>query len=244
MTRKKLTQFALPISLAGLLLVGGCNKSQPAQQNAEQPAAQPPAGQATPTPSTPNAPAGGSMASQPSGSTAPAEPVSYTIPAGTRITVRMGQTISSHTAHAGDSFEATVTSPIAVRGKTLVPSGSTATGEVTDANSRGKFKGAAILSLKLNSLRINGQREDIDSSVWTRSIAGKGKRTALFAGGGAGAGALIGGLAGGGKGALIGALAGGGAGTAAGAYTGNKQIVVSAESPLTFTLRDSVTVTR
>jgi hypothetical protein len=55
---------------------------------------------------------------------------------------------------------------------------------------------------------------------------------------------LIGGLAGGGKGALIGGLAGGGAGTAAGAFTGNKQIVVGSESPLTFRLESPVTVTK
>jgi hypothetical protein len=55
-------------------------------------------------------------------------------------------------------------------------------------------------------------------------------------GGGAGLGAIIGGLAGGGKGAAIGVLAGAGAGTAGAAFTGNKDIVLPAESALSFKL--------
>ncbi|MGB9419198.1 MAG: hypothetical protein WCB58_23005, partial [Acidobacteriaceae bacterium] len=60
MIHAKLTQLALPFSLAGLLLVAGCNKNQP-PQNAEQPAASQPATPAAPSSdaSTP-APATGS----------------------------------------------------------------------------------------------------------------------------------------------------------------------------------------
>ena len=61
-------------------------------------------------------------------------------------------------------------------------------------------------------------------------------------GGGAGAGALIGGLAGGGKGALIGAAVGAGAGTAGAAYTGNNNVVLPAEAALGFRLVQPLTV--
>ncbi len=63
-------------------------------------------------------------------------------------------------------------------------------------------------------------------------------------GGGAGLGALIGGLAGGGKGALIGAAAGAGAGTAGTAFTGNKEIVLPAETAVAFKLQESLKIKR
>jgi hypothetical protein len=244
MIHAKLTHLALPFSLAGLLLVAGCNKNQP-PQNAEQPAAsQPAATPTTPAPaaSTPSATPAAPANTPPPPPPPPPQPVTYTIPAGTRITVRLAQSISSKTANEGDAFDATVTSPITVKGKTLVSTGSAASGTVTASNARGKFKGEGRLSLQLTSLRVAGDRTPIESSTWTRVLKGKGKRTAGFIGGGGGAGALIGGLAGGGKGALIGGLVGAGAGTAAGAMTGNEQVTVGAESPLTFNLVNPVTV--
>jgi hypothetical protein len=89
---------------------------------------------------------------------------------------------------------------------------------------------------------IGGDAYDIKTNSVSRSLKGKGKRTATFIGGGAGGGALIGGLAGGGKGALIGAALGAGAGTAGAAYTGEKEIVLPAESALSFKLTEPLTI--
>jgi hypothetical protein len=158
------------------------------------------------------------------------------VPAGTVLTVRLGNAVGSKISSPGQSFSATLAQPIEVQGKQVIPAGTNATGTVVDAKPLGRFKGGALLKIKLVSLSLNGDAKDIATSSVTRTEKGKGKRTAVMAGGGAGLGALIGGLAGGGKGALIGAAAGGGAGTAGSAFTGNKEIVLPAESAVSFKL--------
>lgn len=164
------------------------------------------------------------------------------IPAGTHIAVTTTQDLGSKISQPGQSFTAAVASPVSIHGVTVIRAGSTAVGTVIDAKSLGKFKGAASLSLRLDTVRAHGVTYQIASSTIDRAEKGKGKRTAGFIGGGAGGGALIGGLAGGGKGALIGGLIGAGAGTAGAAFTGNKEIVIPAETTLTFRLERSLTV--
>lgn len=165
------------------------------------------------------------------------------IPTGTAITVRLGQAVGSKISQPGQSFSATLANAVDVGGKTVIPAGATATGTVTDAKPLGRFKGGASLALQLTSINVNGADQAIQTSAVTQTAKGKGKRTAVLAGGGAGLGALVGGLAGGGKGLAIGALAGAGAGTAGAAFTGNNDIVLPAESALSFTLSQPLTVT-
>ncbi len=165
-----------------------------------------------------------------------------TVPAGTVITVRLANAVGSKLSNSGDQFTASVATPIEVDGKVAVPSGAEASGKVVQAVPLGRFKGGAVLKLALDSVTINGGAYDVQTSSVSRYLKGKGKRTAAMIGGGAGGGALIGGLAGGGKGALIGAALGAGAGTAGAAYTGNKEIILPAESTLSFKLSEPLTV--
>lgn len=187
--------------------------------------------------------------SKPSGDDAQASPASsmvgnrqITLPAGTVVTVRLGHAVGSKMSTDGDHFSATVAKPVEVGGKVVVPAGAEASGRVVEAVPQGRFKGGAVLRLVLESVTVNGDARDVKTSPVSRYLKGKGKRTAVLIGGGAGAGALIGGLAGGGKGALIGAAAGAGAGTAGAAYTGNKEIDLPAESILRFTLTEPTTI--
>ena len=156
--------------------------------------------------------------------------------------MRLAQSVGSKISQAGQSFSGTVADPVVVGGRTAIPAGAKVSGIVVDAKPLGRFAGGASLSLRLNSVDIHGNDVPIKTSSVTQVEKGKGKRTAVLAGGGAAVGALIGGLAGGGKGAGIGALAGGGAGTGGAAFTGNKDIVLPAESALTFTLSQPLEV--
>ena len=164
------------------------------------------------------------------------------IPAGTPITVRTVESISSKTAQSGDAFTATLADPITVDGHEVVPAGAKADGTVVEAKAQGKIKGAASLRLELTRLNVGGNSYPITTSMDSFAQKGKGKRTAIATGGGAALGGIIGGLAGGGKGAAIGLLAGGGAGLAGGTLTGNHQIVLPAETALTFKLKEAVTL--
>jgi len=203
--------------------------SQPA--SASQPASGASTAAAAPAPPPPTA------------APAPPPPAVVVLPAGTHIRVRLDQDLGSKINNPGDSFSATVADEVVVNGTAVIPRGARADGTVVDAKPLGRFKGGAMLSVRLDRVHTKWGSYPVSSSTVDKAEAGKGKRSAAFIGGGAGLGALIGGLAGGGKGALLGAMAGGGAGTAGSAFTGNKQIVLPAETMLTFRLDRPIHIT-
>ncbi len=164
------------------------------------------------------------------------------VPAGTAVTVSLGSALGSKLSQAGQTFSGSVAQDVLAGNAVAIPKGATVSGTVTDAKALGKFKGGAVLAVRLDSISLNGVDTPVQATAKTFSEKGKGKRTAILTGGGAALGGLIGGLAGGGKGAAIGLAAGAGAGAGGSALTGNKEIVLPAESAVSFELSQALEV--
>jgi hypothetical protein len=164
------------------------------------------------------------------------------VPAGTPVTVRLQQTLSSASSTTGERFAAVLDEPIVVKGVTVAQRGADVSGRVVSAEKSGRLHDSGSLALTLTSIEFGNKQ----LAVATSSVSAKGsshkKRNIALIGGGAGAGALIGGLAGGGKGALIGTAVGAGAGTGGAYATGKKDVAFNAERRLTFRLNQTVSV--
>jgi hypothetical protein len=218
------------VSLSALwfaLALSGCQKSADQQSAADS-----------------NAPAqtADNLKAQPREQAPPPKPL--VVPAETTIAVVLDDQLGSKISTPGQEFHATVQTPIEVGGRTAIPKGARVTGIVKNAQPAGRFKGGAALELTLSSVTVAGHTYEIQTTSPTETSKGKGKRTAAMVGGGGGGGAVIGAVAGGGKGALIGGLIGAAAGTAGAGLTGNRDIVLPAETVLTFKLVEPLEIKR
>ncbi len=173
----------------------------------------------------------------------PPPPQKVTIPSGTTLAVRLVDPIDSETATQGQTFHATLNSPLAVDGETAIPVGYEVEGHVVTVQSAGKFAGQSLLVLQLDRISAAGKYYNIQTDQYKKQGSSRGKNTVEKVGAGAGIGAIIGAIAGGGKGAAIGAAAGGGLGAGAQAVTHGQQIKLPSETVLNFTLQAPLTVT-
>ena len=165
-----------------------------------------------------------------------------TLPERTAIHVTLDQALASNQSRPGDHFEATVSQPVIMDGKTVIPQGAHAEGLVVDARQSGRLMGRARLQLALQTVAVNGQNYDVRTISHPRIGRDHKKRNWEWIGGGAAGGAVIGALAGGGTGALIGGPVGAGAGATVALVTGKKDIKLRAETPLKFELAEPTTI--
>jgi hypothetical protein len=239
----------ISIAMGSLVLLAACSKPQPpatavvpaavtapvqtapAQPVVEASAAlPPPAPAANPEPVEP----------PPAAPAAPPVAPAVVIPRGTRLRVRLDQTLDTRRTRVGDRFTATLSAPLLVNSDTVLPAGTRLRGHVTASAASGRLQGRARIGIMLDSFHARGRDHAIRTSGVERVGAAHKKRNGVLIGGGAGLGAAIGAIAGGGKGAAIGALAGAGAGTAGAAATGKEELTLPAETSLVFTLRAPV----
>ena len=159
---------------------------------------------------------------------------SIVIPAGTEISVRISENLSSETAQAGDLFHGNLVEPIVIHGHTAFPAGSQVTGTVLAAHRSGRLSDPGVLELGLTSVSSGGRTAQLDVEPFRIKGESHTKSDVTKIGGGAAAGAIIGAIAGGGKGAAIGAGVGAAAGTGVAAATGKKDAKVESEAVLTW----------
>jgi hypothetical protein len=159
------------------------------------------------------------------------------------MAIRLVDAIDTETSQPGQTFRATLDSPLSVEGDIVLPSGYDVQGHIVDVKSAGKFAGKSELVLQLDRIVVGGRSYSIQTDQYRREGSSRGKNTAEKVGAGAAIGAIIGGIAGGGKGAGIGAAAGGGLGGGVQAATKGQQIKLPTETVLNFSLQSPLTVT-
>lgn len=170
-------------------------------------------------------------------------PPELTLPAGTLITVRTTEILSSDRNRTGDGFTTVLEQPLVAQGWVMAHRGQTAVGRVADAQSAGRVHGVSQLAVELNELiLVDGQQVPIRTQLVQSSGGTSRGRDVEGVGATTGIGAAIGAAAAGGEGAAIGAAAGAVAGIAGVLTTRGRPTEIYPETMLTFRLEDPVTI--
>ena len=170
-------------------------------------------------------------------------PSSVTLPAGTWITIRVNEPLSSDHSQAGDAFTATLAQPIVANGLLIARRGQTVMGRISEAKKAGRVSGTSRLGLQLTALSLaDGRQVQVQSSLMDRNGNTSYGRDATAIGATTATGAAIGAAVNGGVGAGVGAAAGVVASTIGVLLTRGRATVVYPETPLTFQLQAPLTI--
>lgn len=173
----------------------------------------------------------------------PAGPVRMMIPAGTWITVRVDEPLSSDHNQAGDAFSGSLAQPVVVNGLVVAHAGQTVTGTISEAKKAGRASGLSRLGLEVTEIALaDGNQVQVQTKVMERHGNTSYGRDAVGIGATVGTGAAIGAAVNGGVGAGIGAAAGVVASTIGVLLTRGEPTVVYPETALTFQLQTPVTI--
>ncbi len=166
----------------------------------------------------------------------------WTIPTGSKIVIRMIDSVNSEKSKVGEQFIAVLDEAVYQGGVEVIPRGADVRGRIANVNEAGRIKGSAELGLELTQIVVNGIPYSVTTSEYEEVGQSRGGQTAKRAAAGAGVGAIIGAIAGGGKGAAIGAGVGGGGATAVQVLTKGEKLNIPSETKLEFTLRSPLVV--
>ncbi len=173
---------------------------------------------------------------------APAPSV-ITIPAGTWLTIRVNEPLSSDHNQPGDAFAGTLATPLVVNGLVVAHRGQIITGRVTEAKKAGHVSGLSRLGLEVTEIGLaDGSQVQVKTAVMDRQGNTSYGRDAFGIGAATATGAAIGAGVNGGVGAGVGAAAGVVAGTIGVLLTRGRATVVYPETPLTFRTENPVTI--
>jgi predicted small lipoprotein YifL len=196
-----------------------------------------------PAPSRPAAAPSQPAPSKPAPTPVAAGPKSYTVPAGTSISVQLPAELSTKTASVGQRVSGNLTDDIVVDGKVVAKAGALVQGSVTQVVSGSKtIGGKPTLGLTFDNLTFEGGDRPITARITEVAQKSDKGRDAAKIGGGALAGGIIGHQFDSDQGKVVGAIIGAAAGTAAAKKTG-KEVVLPAGTVVGMTLESPVTVT-
>jgi hypothetical protein len=178
------------------------------------------------------------------------------VPAGTALMVKLETTLATFSNKAGDPFQARLTQPVVLNGKTLLPAGTMVEGRVTRVLEPRRITGKPTIGILPEALVLpTGERLFLDATLVDTDIlgtdvnqegefkgAGHDRRDEIETGGGTAGGMLIGGLIGGPPGILIGGVVGAGS-TGVHWLSKHRSATLPAGTELTLELNRPLTMT-
>jgi hypothetical protein len=106
---------------------------------------------------------------------APAATQPIIVPAGTTLTVRLGEDLGSRISEMGQRFSATLDNDVVVNGETVIAAGAAVFGKVVLARPAGAVAGEAILQLKVTAVNVNNANFPVVTSLRSFGPQIKGK---------------------------------------------------------------------